>query len=134
LTENVAKILAKVPQKAIKALVDNAEINENKRGLDKNNNLDYFDESCSSHSSDSSYFETQELFEKDFLELMMPSLKKQDEVIGFNSEPQDMWFNKEYDYPKLVWDQTNSLLTLKVNLENVKDFKLDYRETSISFR
>ena len=67
LSENVAKILANVPPKTIKALVD-AETSEDKRmlGKDRNNNLDYFDDACSSHSSDSSFFETQELFERDF--------------------------------------------------------------------
>lgn len=135
LSKNVAKLLANVPTSTVKALVDAGTKEMESHSADKNNNYINDDDDNSSHSTDSSYFEVNQQFEKDLMNLMMLANSTENHNVP-NSEfnDVDMWISKEYLYPKLVWDQTNSLITLKVLLEHVKEFELSYLETSIRFR
>jgi hypothetical protein len=45
-----------------------------------------------------------------------------------------MWVSKEYLYPKLVCDQTPTVITLNVLLKKVEEFDINYSVSSISFR
>ena len=124
------------PKKMEELELKNEEQIRNK--IDTNNNMIVarFDDSFSSHSTDSSFNEVQEIYMKDLMNLWISLNSNGNSNINENSEvnDQEQWVSKEYLYPKLVWDQNSTFVTLNVLLKNVTDFTVNYLETSLSFR
>lgn len=134
-----------LPAKAVEFLEQGTEI-ESK--IDENNNrstavirsnYDYDDlnDSYDDDDDDDMYFdgdsELNEEFIEDFMNLFVakPTTVK---AITNNKNEESMWMNKDYLYPKIEWDQTDSLVIIRILLKNVKQSDTNYKPTAVKFR
>ena len=107
--------------------------NRRPQGMILNNNKNFYDSFDFDSMSGSSDEEVQRKFWDDFISIYQGLGRTVQQSVAKQAES-DVWFSNEYEYPKLVWDQTPALVMLDIKLQNVKEFEICYKETGLSFR